>query len=69
MLNSNKGVGGGGGKSLNSSVVKPLLVLSLPSLPTHLLPPLPSSHGLSGGLSGLAFPLFFPPPQKGKIIS
>ena len=70
MLNSNKGVRGGRrGKSLNSCVVKALVVLSLPSLPTHLLPPLPSSHGLSGGLSGLAFLLFPPPPQKGKIIS
>lgn len=41
MLNSNKGARGGrGGKSLNSCVVKALVMLSIPSLPTHLLRPL-----------------------------
>lgn len=48
MLNSNEGVRGSrGGKSLNSCVVKALVLLSLPSLPTHLLPSLPFSHSLS----------------------
>lgn len=70
MLNSNKGVrrSRGGGKSLNSCVVKALVLLSLPSLPTHLLPPLPFSHSLSVGFPGSLFHFFFPPPQKGNII-
>lgn len=69
MLNSNKGVRGSrGGKSLNSCVVRALVLLSLPSLPTHLLPPLPFSHSLSLGFLGsrFCFFFFFTPSPKGK---
>lgn len=62
MLNSNKGVRGSqGGKSLNSCVVRALVLLSLPSLPTHLLPPLPL-----GFLGSLFRFFFFTPSPKGK---
>lgn len=68
MLNSNKGVRGSrGGKSLNSCVVRALVLLSLPSLPTHLLPPLPFSHSLPLGFLGSLFRFFFfTPSPKGK---